>query len=122
MYHGEVNVAQDDLNTFLAVAEDLKIKGLTQNEDEGDPETGATKAGRTPVKQPRPSTSAAGAGVTPMGGTTPLGGKRGNQNNDHHSPAVKKRQSNPNQQHAQVHTRLHLNYSGFRFIQPRLIQ
>ena len=31
MYHGEVNVAQDDLNTFLVVAEELKIKGLTQN-------------------------------------------------------------------------------------------
>jgi len=33
MYHGEVNVAQDDLNSFLAVAEDLKVKGLTQNQD-----------------------------------------------------------------------------------------
>jgi len=32
MYHGEVNVAQEELNTFLAVAEDLKIKGLTQNQ------------------------------------------------------------------------------------------
>merc|ERR1712217_805257 len=30
MYHGEVNVAQEDLNSFLAVAEDLKVKGLTQ--------------------------------------------------------------------------------------------
>ena len=27
MYHGEVNVAQDDLNSFLAVAEELKVKG-----------------------------------------------------------------------------------------------
>jgi len=31
MYHGEVNVAQEELNSFLAVAEDLKVKGLTQN-------------------------------------------------------------------------------------------
>merc|ERR1712142_419479 len=30
MYHGEVNVAQDDLNNFLSIAEDLKVKGLTQ--------------------------------------------------------------------------------------------
>ena len=28
MYYGEVNVAQDDLNNFLKVAEDLKVKGL----------------------------------------------------------------------------------------------
>ena len=34
MYHGEVNVAQEDLNTFLAVAEDLQVKGLTQNNSE----------------------------------------------------------------------------------------
>jgi hypothetical protein len=31
MYNGEVNVCQEDLNSFLAVAEDLKVKGLTQN-------------------------------------------------------------------------------------------
>ena len=31
MYHGEVNVAQEELNSFLAVAEDLKVKELTQN-------------------------------------------------------------------------------------------
>jgi len=34
MYHGEVNVAQEELNSFLAVAEDLKVKGLTQNNAE----------------------------------------------------------------------------------------
>merc|ERR1712013_577252 len=32
MYHGEVNIAQNDLNSFLQVAEDLKVKGLTQQE------------------------------------------------------------------------------------------
>jgi len=35
MYHGEVNVAQDELNSFLAVAEDLKVKGLTQSQPTG---------------------------------------------------------------------------------------
>jgi len=31
MYHGEVNIAQEELNSFLAVAEDLRVKGLTQS-------------------------------------------------------------------------------------------
>jgi len=34
MYHGEVNVAQEELNSFLAIAEDLKVKGLTQNKSD----------------------------------------------------------------------------------------
>lgn len=35
MYHGEVRVAQDSLNIFLSVAEELQVKGLieTPNED-----------------------------------------------------------------------------------------
>ena len=37
MYHGEVNVDQEELNNFLAVAEDLKVKGLIQSNQE-DPE------------------------------------------------------------------------------------
>ena len=44
MYHGEVNVTQDDLNAFLAVAEELKVKGLTQD-------------GQQPKSQPLPSPS-----------------------------------------------------------------
>jgi len=36
MYHGEVNVAQEELNSFLAVAEDLKVKGLTQNNSDAN--------------------------------------------------------------------------------------
>ena len=39
MYHGEVNIAQEDLNSFLSVAEDLKVKGLTQkNEKQSKPQ------------------------------------------------------------------------------------
>ena len=30
MYHGEVNIAQAELNSFLAVAEDMQVKGLTE--------------------------------------------------------------------------------------------
>jgi len=50
MYHGEVNVAQEELNSFLAVAEELKVKGLTQNGSEKS--SGRTDA--MPSNKPRP--------------------------------------------------------------------
>ena len=34
MYHGEVNIFQEDLDDFLSVAEELQLKGLTGNETE----------------------------------------------------------------------------------------
>ena len=34
IYHGEVNIAKEELNSFLAVAEDLQVKGLTENAQE----------------------------------------------------------------------------------------
>ena len=33
-YYGEVNVAQEELNSFLEVAEELEVKGLTQNKSQ----------------------------------------------------------------------------------------
>jgi len=39
MYMGEVNVAQEELNSFLSVAEDLRVKGLTQNNSEASTKT-----------------------------------------------------------------------------------
>lgn len=43
IYNGEVNVAQEDLNSFLAVAEELQIKGLT-NRDGSSASDGATNS------------------------------------------------------------------------------
>ena len=63
MYHGEVNVEQDDLESFLAVAQDLQIKGLTQSDDSGG---GAGGGGIRPKTEPglkRP----AGGGGDPLG-------------------------------------------------------
>merc|ERR1712106_1005656 len=51
MYHGEVNVAQEELNSFLAVAEDLKVKGLTQN---GSSSTKSSDLARKPAPQSVP--------------------------------------------------------------------
>lgn len=43
MYHGEVNVAQEDLNNFLQLADELKIKGLSQQlSSSSDQKAGAT--------------------------------------------------------------------------------
>jgi len=52
MYQGEVNVAQEELNSFLAVAEDLRVKGLTQNNSSSDSKS---KSDPAPVKASRPA-------------------------------------------------------------------
>jgi len=58
MYEGEVNVAQDDLNTFLAVAEDLHVKGLTQASQKEQPISPSKQANNvSPYNRP-------GAGYT----------------------------------------------------------
>jgi len=56
MYHGEVNVAQDELNSFLAVAEDLRVKGLTQNSSTSNTQK-ETPYRPPPVKSPAPRPS-----------------------------------------------------------------
>jgi len=77
MYHGEVNVAQDSLNNFLAVAEELAVKGLTTDSKPTGSDTPAKKqavaakrktslppgSSSTPqaAKKPKPSSSQASA-------------------------------------------------------------
>jgi len=70
MYHGEVNVAQEDLNSFLAVAEDLKVKGLTQNNSDSAP--------KPPSRAPEPSrpTSAPRVSAPPSEVSAPPAPKR----------------------------------------------
>lgn len=53
MYLGEVSVAQNDLDSFLSVAQDLCIKGLTQQE------TNNPQPGPSHVMRNRPSMASA---------------------------------------------------------------
>jgi hypothetical protein len=66
MYHGEVNVAQEELNSFLAVAEDLRVKGLTQGGG-ADNKSGSSSRNSPPPSSssaPPAASQAAGGGVS----------------------------------------------------------
>ena len=62
MYHGEVNIAQEELNSFLSVAEELKVKGLTQNNSQSNskqkPEHNSVPVPRQNRPSPRASEAA----------------------------------------------------------------
>ena len=51
MYLGQVNLAQEDLNSFLAVAEELEVKGLTPGENfsnyDADSQTQGNSCGKS---------------------------------------------------------------------------
>ncbi|XP_023327404.1 protein tramtrack, beta isoform isoform X3 [Eurytemora carolleeae] len=66
MYQGEVNVAQDQLTSFLAVAEDLKVKGLTQS-PKSDPHSsaGSKESKPEPSHKRSSSTSNINGGAAP---------------------------------------------------------
>jgi len=68
MYHGEVNVNQEDLQMFLAAAEELRIKGLSQASNEGNLQTVPKKklsmggnASQPPMKKAREGSPSGGS-------------------------------------------------------------
>ena len=92
MYHGEVNVAQEDLNSFLSVAEELQIKGLTNKEgrpSSGEPSkdkrynTGLARAGGAGPPQKRLRRSS----VTPNASTSGLNSAKSDISSDDIRPA-----------------------------------
>lgn len=91
MYHGEVNVNQEDLQMFLAAAEELRIKGLSQASNDsklekldnsvpkikqasGGSNTNSTSSvGQPPAKKPRESSPGISPVSTPVSAKSPAG-------------------------------------------------
>lgn len=57
MYNGEVNVKQENLNSFLALAEKLSVRGLTQGQGGGGGGEKKTERHKEPVRQAPTQTS-----------------------------------------------------------------
>ena len=64
IYHGEVSVSQSNLNNFLSVAEDLKIKGLTQSQTDPKASSKSEPKHRRPPTHQQPQRSRQSLGPT----------------------------------------------------------
>merc|ERR1712106_342921 len=78
MYHGEVDIGQEDLNTFLAVAQDLKVKGLTEKSGDSPSKQGQLQANKTPTES-----------------TSNQNNQKALDNHGHEPPVKKNRTQNP---------------------------
>lgn len=86
MYHGEVNVAQEDLNSFLAVAEELKVKGLTQQK-KSDDQNENSSVSHSSVSTPKPSAKSKSRDSSSLSG-----------GDSHSQPPAKKARAQPQTQ------------------------
>lgn len=80
MYHGEVSVAQEELNAFLAVAEELCVKGLTSSRGNKYSSTASKVRSRPPPTQ---------------SGSQPKRAKRIKEKEDHDKPDEDETRSDP---------------------------
>ena len=89
MYHGEVHIAQEDLNAFLRAAQELAVKGLTDGNKKGKESNSEAKAksllaktlaqpaAKSPAKMPPLISSSSGHPITPtVQAPPPLTGAR----------------------------------------------
>jgi len=83
MYYGEANVAQEDLDQFLALAEELQVKGLTSKNGSGGGEKPTSYTPSTPAAKKRHTPAAPEAATPSAAAATPS--KRARQS----SPAPK---------------------------------
>jgi len=97
IYNGEVNVAQEELNSFLAVAEELQIKGLTNRDSNSSSTNNASS--ESPLGQ---SSSTSGAAGTPRksssggsGAAHPGVARPRSAQSQEHPPVKKIRRSSP---------------------------
>ena len=102
MYNGEVNVKQDNLNSFLAVAERLRVRGLCQNE--GSANSSNSKSSRhSQAEKPKSSRLSETSGSASF--TEPSGIKRARVSQDDDieeipaAPVVKQEMSATTNQH-----------------------
>ena len=64
MYAGQVNVAQENLTSFLAVAEELQVKGLSQNPLENDKPSSKSQSSKSKSSKRRRRSSSSSTKVT----------------------------------------------------------
>ena len=78
MYHGEVSVAQDQLGSFLSVAEELQVKGLTTR----DSSPGAAAPRQPEVQLPPLKRARASKDVSPASSQLPAEDAQGEEDAD----------------------------------------